>query len=472
MSVNMGYLKYLSDADVEAIHQTSLQILSEIGIILTHPEAIEILSGAGATVKKDRVFLPPDLVEREVKRCPNQIELVGRNKKKVILGNGSLNFHNTGGAREVYDPVNNIRRPAVLQDVRDSTKLLDALENCTVITPFFTPQDVPGELMALAMYRNAIPYTTKPVDGPGVLTVDEVDFMFKMAEVVGDKTFSLSLSPISPLRFSDALTSAMMAAARKGIFVSPLPCPTGGATAPFTVAGGLSQQNAEVLAGIVLIQLVNPGLPVEYNGRLAMMDPKTAMVSSGIIDAIIAAGTVQIGHYYKLPVDVYGFSSASHMADIQMGFERSHIASIPALAGADILSGIGEIECGVGGSYTQMVSDNELATGIHRLRAGIKIDKDSLGMEVIREAANGNQNYLDKKHTVKYLRGGERPEMPLSETRMLDIWEKEGRQGMNERASAKAKQLLAEHEVPPLSNDQEKALDEIMKAAENKLVSK
>ena len=468
----MSFLKYFSDKEVESIHQTTLRILSEIGIVMTQKEGVEILSGAGATVKNDRVYLPPDLVEQEVRKCPNQVYIEGRNKKPIVLGDGSLHFHNAGGARDVYDPAENIHRPATLQDVRDSTRLLDALENCNSITTFFTPQDVPGPLMSLAMYRHALPHTTKPLQGPAVLTVEEVRFAIRMANVIGDpvKTLSLSLSPISPLIFSDDVTASMIETSRQGITMAPLPCPNAGATAPMSIAGGLAQQNAEVLASIVLCQLVNPGLPMVYCGRLCMMNPATAIVGSGIEMALIGAGTVQIGHRYGLPVNVYGLSSASHTADIQNGFERSVNATIPALAGADELSGIGEMEASVMGSYTQMVSDNEIATGIQHLRKGITVDEDSLAFDVIAEAMEGNRNFLDKMHTVNYLRSGELATMKLSETRTLDTWEKQGRKGMNERAAAEAKRILAEHQVPCLSEDQEKELDEIMMEAQQELV--
>ena len=220
----MSFLKYFSESEVESIHQTTLRILSEIGIVMTQSEGVEILTGSGAIVQKDRVYLPADLVETSIKKCPNQVSLEGRSKKAVILGDGNLHFHNAGGAREVYDPTDKIRRLAVLQDVKDSTRLLDALENCNTITTFFTPQDVPGPLMSLAMYRYALPFTTKPLQGPGVLTVEEVRYAIRMASVIGApiKTLSLSLSPISPLIFSNDVTASMIEAARQNIIMAPL----------------------------------------------------------------------------------------------------------------------------------------------------------------------------------------------------------------------------------------------------------
>ena len=118
-----------------------------------------------------------------------------------------------------------------------------------------------------------------------------------------------------------------------------------------------------------------------------MMEPRTGFsVWGGVELGLASAGTVQIGHRYGLPVNVYGLSTNSHTLDIQNGFERALNAVIPALAGADELSGIGEMEAGVMGSYAQMVCDSEIAASVRRLRRGFAVDEDALAVEVIAAA--------------------------------------------------------------------------------------
>ncbi len=468
----MNHLTILTSEEVEAVHQATLRILGEIGILLTHDEARQILTGAGASIQGERVLLPPDLVEGAMARCPHQVTIRGRGGKVKTLGDGSLHWHNLGGAPQVYDHRSGKHRPAVLQDVRDSTRLLDALENATTITPFFTPTDVPGELMSLAMYRYALPYTTKPLQGPGVQNPTEVEFALRMAEVIGppSEVVSLSVSPVSPLIFSDDAVGAMMAIARAGVPFAPLPCPTAGTTAPFSIAGAIAQQSAEVVAGLVLAQLVHPGLPVVYCGRLAMMEPRTGIsVWGGVELGIASAGTVQVGHRYGLPVNVYGFSTNSHTLDIQNGYERALNAAVPALAGADELSGIGEMEAGVMGSYAQMVSDNEIAASVRRVLRGFAADADALAVEVIAAVMNSSRNFLSQKHTRQYLRAGEVLLTRLAERHSWETWEREGRQSMAELAQAEAEKILREHQVPPLDEAQERTLDEIMEAARRNL---
>lgn len=470
----MNNWKVISKEDVESIHQATLRVLDEVGIRLSHPKVKKMLLEAGARVLNDRVVLPPELVENALASCAKTVSIMGRDMQEITLGDGSLHWHNLGGARDVYDPDEGHPRPATIEDICKSTRLLDALDQATTITPFFTPQDVPGELMSLAMYRHTLPNTTKPIQGPGVQDPREVRYIALMAGVIGpvDKVLTMSVSPVSPLSFPEMLVEAIVQIANHGIPFGPLPCPTAGTTAPFSLAGALTQQNAEVLASLVIVQLLNPGLPVIYCGRLAMMEPRTgSSVWGGVELGIASAATVQIGHYYGLPVNVYGFSTNAHTLDIQSGYERSLNALLPALAGADELSGIGEMEAGVMGSYAQMVCDNEIAASVRRALRGFEVNEDSLAVEVIHKVMDTSLNFLAEKHSIKYLRSGEIMLAKLGERRSFLEWERSGRHGLAENAQTEASRLLAEHEVPPLTDEQADELNAILAAAQNELVT-
>lgn len=469
----MIHLSVLDENEIEAIHQATLRILGETGVVLTEPRSRSLLAGAGAKVQEMSVLLPPELVEKCIALAGKKTTIRGRSGAVKTLGDGSLYFHNLGGAPQVYDAASGTRRLATVKDVCDSTRLLDALENCHTITPFFTPTEVPGGMMSLAMYRHALPYTVKPLQGPGVQYAAEARYAVKMAEVIGPpaEVLTLSLSPVSPLTIPDHEAEAIMEIARLGIAFAPLPCPTAGTTAPFSIAGAITQQNAEVLAALVLAELVQPGLPIIYCGRLAMMEPRTGLsVWGGVELGMASAGTVQIGHRYGLPVNVYGFSTNAHCLDAQDGFERALNAAIPALAGADELSGIGEMEAGVMGSYAQMVADNEFAGSIYRARKGFAADADALAVEVVAAAVSSTRNFLGQKHTMKYLKSGEVFLTKLAERGSWEGWQTAGRIGMVERAQAEAERILREHQVPPLEAAQERELDALMAAAERELV--
>jgi len=469
----MFQLSVLNEAEIKSIHQASLRILSETGVVLTDRNSRTLLVDAGASIQDRRVLFPPDLVEKCISLAGKTTTIRGRGGAIKSLGDGSLYFHNLGGAPNFYDSGTGKRRLAIVQDVRDATRLLDALENCHTITPFFTPTNVPGPVMSLAMYRHAMPYTVKPLQGPGIQTAAEVRYAVRMTEVVGSpaEMLTLSVSPVSPLAIPEHEAEAILAIAKAGIPFGPLPCPTAGTTAPFSLAGAIAQQNAEILAALVLAQLVHPGLPIIYCGRLAMMEPRTGLsVWGGVEMGMASAGTVQIGHYYGLPVNVYGFSTNSHILDVQNGFERALNAILPALAGADELSGIGEMEAGVMGSFSQMVVDNEFAGSILRARKGFKADPDALAVDVIAPAMVSTRNFLGQKHTMKYLKSGEVFLTRLAERSSWDTWETGGRHSLTERAQAEAGRILRAHQVPPLEPAQEHELDAIMAAAERELV--
>ena len=422
----------------------------------------------------NRVCMPADLVMDSIAKANKRPKIRGRNGQVNELGGGNLYFHNLGGARDVFDAKTGTRRVATDQDVIDSTRLLDALPNAHTVTPFFTPQDVPGELMSLYMYRHCLPHTTKPIQGPGIQFAEEVKYAVEMAKVVGTppEELTLSLSPVSPLTVHDPAAAAIMEMAKAGVIHANLPCPIGGATSPMTITGSLVQQSAETLAPLVLAQIINPGCSVVYCGRLAMLDPRTGLLWGGVELGMSSAGTVQLGHYYGFSVNVYGFSTNAHTLDAQSSFERGLNAAIPALAGADELSGIGEMEAGVMGSYAQMVLDNELVGSMMRLKKGFSADAEHLAIDIIANVMDGTRNFLGQKHTLKHLKGGEMALTKLAERNSWDTWEEKGRKQMADHAIEEAERILREHEVPPLEPQQEKELDKIMAAAEQEMVKK
>ncbi len=467
-------LTILSSDEVDAIHRATLRILSEVGILLDEAEARALLLDHGAREQHGRICLPPDLVETCLKRCPPQVRLRGRGKQ-ATLGDGTLHVHNLGGARDVLDTPDGALRPATAGDVARSARLLDALDQVTTVTPLYTPRDVPPALMTLAMFDQTVRHTLKPINGPGVQTRAEVRRLAEMMRVVlGDTpSVSLSVSPISPLTFPADIVQAMAEVARQGLPFGALPCPSLGATAPMSLAGGLAQQNAEVLASIVLVQLLAPGLPVIYFGRLAVLNMRSGAPMWGNPEiGLAAAATVQLGHHYGLPVNVYGLAGNGYAIDIQEGYERALNAIVPALAGADEISGVGEMAGGIFSSDVQMVIDNEIIAMVQRIRRGLAVDEDALAVEVIAQVMDSDRNFLAEPHTVKYLRAGEVWQGRLGmHAAGWEAWRDAGKPTVVERAQREAERILAAHQVPPLPEDQARALDEIMQAARDEALA-
>jgi trimethylamine--corrinoid protein Co-methyltransferase len=457
------------------MHEATLKIMQEVGVIWTHKPSLDILLEAGCTLNGNRVCFPPELVMDSIAKANKRPCIRGRNGQVNELGGGNLYFHNLGGARDVFDARTGTRHAATNEDGINAVRLLDALPNCNTVTPFFTPPDVSNEMMAMYMFRHALSNTVKPVQGPGIQFGHEVRYAVEMAAVVGIPAheLTLSLSPVSPLTMHNIAAEAIMEMAKAGIIHANLPCPTGGATSPMTITGSVIQQSAETLAPLVLAQIINPGCGVVYCGRLAMLEPRTGLLWAGVELGLASAATVQLGHYYGFAVNVYGFSTNAHTLDAQNAFERGLNATIPALAGADELSGIGEMEAGVMGSFAQMVLDNELAGSVKRLRGGLSADADHMAVDIIGNVMNGTRNFLGQKHTMKHLRAGEVALTKLAERNSWDTWEgKFERKQMADHATDEAERILREHVVQPLEPQQEQELDRILAAAEKETSKK
>ncbi len=86
----MRQWKVISDEDVEAIHHATLRVLSETGIVLSHPEIKAQLYESGASIKDDRVLLSHELVEKVLQDCGKEVHTMGRSGEKIVIGDGSL----------------------------------------------------------------------------------------------------------------------------------------------------------------------------------------------------------------------------------------------------------------------------------------------------------------------------------------------------------------------------------------------
>lgn len=436
--------------------------------MIDHEAARRLLLDHGAFEARGRLCLPAALIESSLALCPPQVRLQGRGSA-MVLGDGELHVHNMGGARDVLDEPEGNLRPAGARDVAESTRLMDALENVTSITPLYTPRDVPPHMMVLTMFEQTLRNTLKPLNGPGVQTALEVRLVSEMARIVlGDQAaISLGASPVSPLNFLGEICELILAIADQGLVFGPLPCPNVGATAPMSLAGSIVQQNAEVLACIVIAQCRNPGLPVVYCGRLSVLNMRNGAPIWGNPEVgMMSAATVQLGHYYHLPVNVYGLAGSGYAPDMQSGYERAVNALVPALAGADELSGVGEMAGGVFSANFQMVIDDDIIGLVRRVLRGFATDAEALAVEVIAHAMEGDHNFLKEPHSRKYLRSGEIWQARLGiQEPGWDSWVTAGRQTVADRAQHIAQGILAKHEIPPLEEAQSRALAEIMQHA-------
>lgn len=470
--VSGGYLQLLSDGQIQTLHESSLRVLQDTGVIIEHKEMLDILSSRGAKVDWDKnlVRFDPDMVEFALDNAPKEMVLYGREEgKEIVLKDDTVHTHTGGGPIYLKDVSSGERRKALKEDCAKSAKLADALDNIHSYVPLVNPTDVNGEAVEMEMVDSTIRNTSKFIANP-VMSDVEVEFMYDLfLPIAGDEEtleekplFGIFPSPLSPLYYQEDIVRAFMVAAKKSIPTIILPCPTSGGSAPLTFAGALAQQNAELLAGLTIIQLVNPGSPVVLGPRLSFLDMQTATNTWGNPElGMASASAVQIIQSYGIPSDVYGLCSDSNMLDQQLGYERAINTLTPAFAGADFISGAGRLASGKGASYEQLVIDNEILGMIMKVLKKFDINEDTLALDLINRVGPKG-HFTNQKHTAKYARSGEIYSSSLTNRLSWEDWLKGGKKSIVEVAEEEVKRIFEEHKPKPLEKTVKKELDETM----------
>jgi trimethylamine--corrinoid protein Co-methyltransferase len=474
---DVNRLRFLSDNALGRIESTAYRLLDEVGIALDHSAAKEMLHGLGCRVEEDRTRIPRDVVAWAMKNVTPHRDFYNVDGSLAFsLDGGQPRFHNGGGPPFIYDLESGERRPATLKDVADMTRLLDALPHVDVVVPLFGPQDVPPELLAVASTAVTLRNTRKPVSSAAIDKPEYVDYVVEMAvaccggmEAYRERpSMTISVSPVSPLTFSAEITASILAVVESGSPFYPLPAPSLGATSPITMAGALAQQHAEVLASLVIAAAARPGAMVGYSSRINPIDLRTAVSSWGGPEVgMSGACAAQLARRLGLPCDSYGLSTSATRLDAQFAYERLVNAFVPALAGVDILSGVGTTDSGMAGALEIAVIDDEITSLLKHVVRGCAVDDDTLAFDVMRDVILGDGVFLGEEHTVKHLRRGALWMPRISVRSTAD--ESEG-EGVVARAKARAAHILNTHRVEPLPDDVGRQLDQIMERARRELV--
>jgi trimethylamine--corrinoid protein Co-methyltransferase len=240
-----------------------------------------------------------------------------------------------------------------------------------------------------------------------------------------------------------------------------------GATAPATLAGLLVQQNAEILSGLLMANLINPRTPVIYGSMSCIIDMKTTIASVGSPEqGLISVAAAQMAHFYGIPCSV-GAESDSKIPDAQASYEKAMSLTMAVMAGTDLMDlSMGSIEAYNTTSFEQMVIDNEIAGMALRSAEGIEVNDETLAINVINRVGPGG-NYLVDKHTLNWFKKEYyKPTLSNRETR--SVWEKSGSKDIRQEARKQAKKILAEHEPEPIDKTCWKEITEIIKEVEKR----
>ena len=412
-----GGLDLWPEAAIDAIHEASLTVLERIGVLVESPVARDVLLAAGCLIgPHGRILVPRRAVMDAVAACMPRFTLVARDDARSIpvdADPGPTYVHNMGGARDMIDPRTGSGRRATIADQVRLTRVMHHMVNLHSVTSLVQPDDVPQPLEPLYSYLVLAHETDKPLGGPGISHAFQADFLRRMATAVtgadgsrGRYPVDLAFSPVSPLRLGAEVTDALIATVKAGqVVVEILPCPAAGTTAPGSMAAALASQNAEVLAGVVLVQAVAPGTPVYYGPRLSSINQRTGSVTSGPPETGVASiAATLLARRYGLACDCYGPTSDSVVVDAQFGYEHMANALLGLAARPRFLSGPGENQSGVGGSLEALVIDDEVLNYAFYAHSPRPWDAAALDPDAIVEGVESGFGFLATAHARKYLR--------------------------------------------------------------------
>jgi trimethylamine---corrinoid protein Co-methyltransferase len=252
----------------------------------------------------------------------------------------------------------------------------------------------------------------------------------------------------------------MLRWADHGVPISLLSMAMGGASAPATLLGELVVINLEILAWIVVLQILYPGTPLLYGSVSSVLDMRTGILPLGAPErGMINSGAAIMAYYYGMPSMCGGLSTDAKQVDVQAGFEKAVTAFPLLVEGASIIYGVGAVDAGSAISYSQMVMDNELIAGLRRMMEGITMH--DLDEEVAMIKANiPRGNFLKEKHTRRHYKQHWQPELLNKEA--YETWAVQRKQ-VAEKSRQKAREILASHQSPRLSAKTEAEIELILR---------
>ena len=463
------FVRALSDEQVRAIHNATLEILAKTGVEMQDSQGRELLLEAGAWESNNRIKIPENLVADALASAPSRIPMYDRLGNLVMpLELGKVFFGPGSDTTFTLDVESGERRRTTAQDVEDIARLCDALDNMDFIMSMGNPSDVPPDDLYIHEFVRMIRGSVKPNVYTAKNRTDMEDIYRIAVAVAGgeqalrEKPFLLLYAePISPLLFPEESLQKLIFCAEKGIPAAYPPSPNTGGGGPITLAGALALGNAECLVGLIISQLIRPGTPFLYGMNTAAMDMKSAIVSYGSPEwSLGMMAQMDLARYYNLPAWSAGGASDSKVVDAQAGIEMTFSILTNFLARATLVHDVGYIEYGSTSSTEALVIADEIIRETHFLVSGVDVNPTTLALDAIARARPGG-GFLADDHTLDNWKWAQwRPD--LIDRSRYERWVKRGKKDMFTRANERARKILAEHEVPPLPEEAEAVIAEIL----------
>ncbi len=460
-------ISYLSRRERDFVHEQVVRVLEEVGVGYNTPAAIELLEEAGASVDRERLTakLPWDLVEGCLKTAPRQVLLAGRDPSRdVVVGDGSLTFCTDGTGTYMLDDVTGERSEGSAAALRQVMRLFDALPQVDYAWPSISARDLDPLTAGLELEAISLANMSKHLQDE-VREPEHAAPLIEIFEAVAGASlrdrpiFSTIDCTVAPLQHERAMTEATMQLVAAGVPVLVLPMPLAGTTAPITVLGTCIVLMAELLSAVTLFQLVRPGCPLVAGVGAGVADMRSGLYLAGTPEcALINVAGIEMSHFYGLPVMGSAGSGDAKVSDHQAGAEAMLTGIACALAGADTMLAFGLVDGAQSVSLATTVLDCDTVDAIERVRREQPVDAAAALMDDLLEVGIGG-HFLGRRSTRERARAGELWWPSLWQRQTFD--QHAGRRLVDE-AAARADELLAAHEVPPLADDVVREIDDVI----------
>jgi len=463
----------LSADQVEAIHEASLTLLEQSGIEVMGAAALDLFTAAGATVERspgaDTGIVRPDrgLVMEAIAKAPSSFTLTPRDPARALkIGGNRIHFGLVSGAPNLHDCVNG-RRAGNLEDYTRLVSLGQSFECIHFLgSQPAPPVELPANSRHLDIARTNLVYTDRIFHaiGIGAGRVSDVVEMVARArgmtaeDLESDPSVITNININSPRKLDEAMADGLMEGARRNQATIITPFTLMGAMTPVTLAAALTQQNAEALLGLTLVQLTRPGAPMVYGGFTSNVDMKTGAPAFGTPEnakANLAGG--QFARRYGLPYRTSD-CNAANTVDAQATWE-----TMMALWGATmghgnlIYHGAGWLEGGLVASFEKLVVDAEILQHMISFLQPIDTAPSEIALDAIQGVQPGG-HFFGEEHTMaRYESAFYAPF--LSDWRTQENWEADGAKTATNRATEIWQQVLADFEPPEMDPARLEAVD-------------
>ncbi len=446
----------LSPAAMDQIHAQAMRILEDIGTEVHFDPALEMLAGAGQRVDGTRVRWDAGFIAEQLAKAPASMSLTGRDRSRTVtLGGGSLAHSPVGGPPFVSD-LQRGRRDGTMADHVELVKLAHASNVLPLMQSGTTEaQDLEHTSRHLEMDYSILRWSGRPYIIYGTSGPKARDAIALAAIAAGgadalaaDPGIIGIVNPNSPLVWDELMVDMLMACAESAQPVAITPFLLAGASAPVTLAGGLSLLVAETLAGVAMAQLVRPGTPCIFGCFFNGVDMRSGGPSLGLPESVLAtfAGS-QLARRYGLPLRGGGGLCSSMALDAQAATESAMSLWTTYLARCDlVVHSAGWLEGGLTASFEKLALDVETIRMFERIRAGLTVDDEQLAYDAIAEVGPGGL-FLAHEHTLERFRTDSFMS-PLFRSQAYPTWVKQGARTADVMASEHWKAILDTYEDP------------------------